>query len=416
MNENSTVKFEDKFVFKNQLPASVADTLYNSPIGSVYGPYRDGDLIKLSKIVAEKQMPDSVKAKHILVSWKGLQTQTDSLRTKEQAKVLADSILSVVKKDDSKFSDLAKKYSADTSSKVKGGDLGYFTSGTMVPAFNDYVFENAAGDIAIVETQFGYHIISITDQKNKQKAIKLATVVQDVEPSETTLNDVFKNTTRFEMAAGKGDFNKVAQKDNLTVNPVNQIGTLDEFIPGLGSQRSIVRWAFNEDTEVNDIKRFQVNDGFAIVRLTSKSEKGLQSAKIARTTVKPILIKEKKAEQLKAKIKGGSLEEIAKAASVSVKNAASLTQSNPTISGAGNEPKVVGAAFGLEKGKISKPIIGEYGVYVVEVTGKTESKELDNYQSFANKETTDRMNAVNSQVFKALEDKAVIEDNRSAFY
>ena len=416
INENSTIKFQDKFLFKKDLPTAVADTLYNIPVGGTYGPYKDGEYVKLSKVIAHKQMPDSVKASHILISWKGLQTQTDSTRTKEQAKVLADSIFSVVKRSKSKFADLAAKYSADSSNKDKGGDLDYFTPGRMVPAFNDYAFENNVGDMDIVETQFGYHIISIEDQKNKQKAIKLATVAQKIEVSEETSNTVYKNTTRFEMTAGKGDFSETAKADNYEVKPVNKIKALDEFVPGLQSQRAIVQWAFEEDRVVGDIKRFQVKDGFAVVQLTASAKEGLSSAADARSTVEAKLLNEKKAAQIIAAFSGVTLDEMAKSQNVTVKNAASLTLKNPTISGAGNEPKVVGTAFCLEKGKVSKPIQGEKGVYVIELTGKTEAKPLDNYKSFANKATTDRVNAVDSQVLKALKDAAEIEDSRSKFY
>ncbi len=416
VNENSAMKFQDKFSFKKDLPAAVADTLYNTPVGGVYGPYKDGGYIKLSRVVAQKQLPDSVKASHILVSWKGLQTETDSTRTKEQAKVLADSILKVVKRSKSKFTELAAKYSADNSNKDKGGDLDYFTFGRMVPAFNDYAFEGKVGDIGVVETQFGYHIIDIKDQKNKQKAVKIATIAQKIEVSEKTSNDVFKKTTKFEMTSSKGNFAEVAAADKYEVKPVNKIKALDEFIPGLQSQRTIVQWAFDEERAIGSIKRFQVKDGFAVVQLTAKAKAGLMSVADARTNVEGIIRNEKKGAKIIAGFSGATIEEIAKSQKVTVKNAASLTLKNPTISGAGNEPKVVGTAFGLEKGKVSKPIQGEKGVYVIEVTGKTEAKKLDNYKSYANKATKEQINAVDSQVIKALKEAAEIEDSRAKFY
>ncbi|KAA1243074.1 peptidylprolyl isomerase [Aquimarina sp. RZ0] len=414
--QNSAVKYADRFVFKKDLPATVADTLYNVPVGEVYGPYKDGQFIKVSKVVANTQLPDSLKASHILVSWKGLSTAGDVERTKDQAKVLADSLLSVIKVDKSKFLTLAKDFSADTSNKDKGGDLGYFPPGRMVPPFNDYIIENNVGDMGVVETAFGYHIISVEDKKNLQKAVKIATVAQEIEASEETINAIFTETTKFQIATKNSDFEEKAKESEYTVRPVNKISELADNIPGLGSQRSIVQWAFKEETKTGDVKRFEVKDGYAVVQLTAKAEKGVQKVVDASPAIKPILIKEKKAEMLKSKISGSTLDDIAKNQSQTVKTASALNMKTPTISGAGNEPKLVGAAFALETGKISEPIVGNNGVYVIEVVKKTPADGLDTYMSYAAQESKSKASTVNSGVFNALKEAAEIEDKRASFY
>ncbi|MBP2831690.1 peptidylprolyl isomerase [Aquimarina sp. U1-2] len=416
VNQNSSLKFDDRFKFKKDLPESAADTLYTMQIGEVYGPYKDGEYIKVSKVIAQKQLPDSAKASHILVSWEGLRTAGDLKRTKEEAKQLADSIIGVVRADKDKFSTLAAEFSADSSNKDKGGDLGYFVPGAMVPAFNDYVFENEVGDLGVVETQFGYHVITIEDQKNKQKAIKVATVAQKIEPSEKTINTIFTETTKFQIAARDKDFEEASKENELEVRPVNKIKELDENIPGIGSQRAIVQWAFNEETEVGAIKRFDIAEGYAVVQLTGKSAKGTMSVADASPTVKPILIKEKKIEKLKSKFSGSTLDEIAKNTSQTVKTASALNMKTPTISGAGTEPKVVGAAFALESGNVSDPIVGNNGVYAIEVTNSTPASGLDTYMSYAAQATKTQAGAVNSKVFNALKEAAEIEDKRAKFY
>ncbi len=416
VNENSVLKFDGSFKFKNNLPTTVAEELYNLAIGDVYGPYKDEDHIKISRMVAQKQMPDSVKASHILVSWVGLGTAGDTKRTKEDAKVLADSLLNVIKGDKSKFSALATEFSADNSNKAKGGDLGYFVPGTMVPVFNDYCFENKTGDQGIVETQFGYHIISIEDQKNEQKAVKIATVARKIEPSEKTINTIFTETTKFQISAKDKDFEEVSKENELTVRPVNKIKELDENIPGLGARRAIVQWAFKEESQTGEIKRFDIPEGYAVVQLTAKTSKGTMTVEDASPTVKPILIKEKKAEMLKNKISGSSLDAIASAQGQTVKIASALNRKTPTISGAGTEPKVVGTAFALESGSISNPIVGNNGVYVIEVTKKTPASGLDNYLSYTAQASKTQAGIVNSKVFEALKEAAEIEDKRASFY
>ncbi len=415
-DHNSAIKYTDRFVFKKDLPATVADTLYNVPIGEIYGPYKDGQYIKISKVIAHKQQHDSLKASHILVSWKGLGTAGDTERTKEDAKKLADSILTVVKVDKTKFVSLAKEYSADSSNKDKGGDLGYFAPGRMVPAFNDFCVDNKTGDMGVVETAFGYHVITIEDQKNIQKAVKIATIAEEIEPSEKTISDIFTETTKFQIATKDADFAEKAKENEYEVLPINKINELAENIAGLGNQRTIVQWAFNEDTKTGAVKRFEVTDGYAVVQLTAKAAKGIQKVADASPLIKPILIKEKKAEMLKNKISGANLEDIAKNQSQSVKTASALNMKTPTISGAGNEPKIVGAAFALEIGKISDPIIGNNGVYVIEVTKKTPADGLDTYMSYAAQATKTEANAANSRVFNALKEAAEIEDKRANFY
>ncbi|TSE08377.1 peptidylprolyl isomerase [Aquimarina algiphila] len=416
VNQNSAVKFDDRFKFKKDLPATVADTIYNLEVGDVYGPYKDGDFIKVSRVVAQKQIPDSVKASHILISWVGLGTAGDTKRTKEEAKALADSIIGVTRVDKAKFATLASEFSADSSNKDKGGDLGYFTPGAMVPVFNDYCFDNKTGDQGIVETQFGYHIISIEDQTDEERAIKVATVAQKVEPSEKTINAIFTETTKFQISAKDKDFEEVSKENELTVRPVNNIKELDENIPGLGARRTVVQWAFNEESKIGEIKRFDIPEGYAVVQLTAKSDKGTMTVEDASPTVKPILIKEKKAETLKAKISGTALDAIAQSQGQTVKVASALTMKTPTISGAGTEPKVVGTAFALEIGNVSGPIVGNNGVYVVEVTKKTPASGLETYMSYASQASKTQAGLVNSKVFDALKEAAEIEDKRARFY
>src|SRR5690606_7676045 len=138
-------------------------------------------------------------------------------------------------------------------------------------------------------------------------------------------------------------------------------------IPGIGNQRGIVQWAFEEDTKAGDLKRFEVSNGYVVAQVTAKNKAGLQSAETASAQDLPILRNEKKAELIMDKISGTTLEEIAKNQEAQVSTANAVTLGSPTLPGAGNEPKVVGTAFGLEEGAVSKPVIGLNGVYVVEV-------------------------------------------------
>lgn len=414
VNENSAIKYNNSFVFKSKLPTQVAATLFDGEIGDTFGPYKDAGYIKLSKLVAATKMPDSVKASHILVGWKDLGRGAE--RTKEAAKTLADSIKNTVSSDKSKFTDLAAQFSEDTSNKGKGGDLGYFTPGRMVPEFNDYAFENATGSIGVVETQFGYHVIKIEDQKNIQRAVKLATVAQKIEPSEKTINDIYANATQFVINARKDGFEAAAKEMNYATKPVSKMNELDENIPGIGKQRAMVRWAFEEDTDKQAVKSFDLPNGYVIAKLTARESKGVMNAEEASSKVLPILRNQKKAAQLSTKINGADLNAIAKDNGVTVKSASAITMKNSTISGAGIERKVVGTAFGLAENVVSKPIEGNKGVYVVKVTSKTPGQGLASYQGLANQQAVGQARKSQTAVLNALNKKADIEDRRAILY
>ncbi len=410
---SSDIKFDDRFVFKSSLPTEFADDIYNLNEGEVYGPYKHDGYFKVSKVVAVKQIPDSAKVRHILIPFIGAQSaQPDVTQTEAEAKTTADSLLAVLKRDRSKFEDFVTEFSSDQGSVNNGGRYDWHPYNTMVPEFNDFEFEGKTGDLGVVKTIFGFHIIEIEGQKDKKKAIQVGTIARAIEPSETTSNKVFRDASNFEIEAGKGDFEAVAKEKNYTVRPVNSIKALDESIPGVGNQRPIVRWAFNEDSETGDIKRFNVPGGYVIAQLVAKHKAGLMSVEDATARVLPILKKEKKAEIIRDRVSATTLEDLAAAEKTTVRTANGVNMKSPTISGAGREPLVVGAAFGLEEGETSKLIDGANGVYMIEVVKKTPAVELDNYQAAANRVEIQKSSAANSKVYNALKEAADIEDNR----
>ncbi len=416
VNERSDDKFQDRFVFKNQLPAAHADSLFNLNEGEVYGPFKFNGSWRISRVVETAQIPDSAQARHILVAWQGSPVGGQVTRSKQEAQQLADSLATVVRNNKDKFAEMASQFSADASNKEDAGQLGWFTPGAMVPAFNDFVFNNNEGSIGVVETQFGYHVIHIQEQTEKEKAVKLATVSRAVEPSEKTSNELFTEVTRFELAAKDANFSDLAKEGGKEVRPVKEIQQLEENIPGIGAQRRIVQWAFEDDVEVGDIRRFEVPSGYVVAQVTAVNKGGLKSAEAASSTVIPILQKEKKAAIIKNRINGNTLEAIAQNQGVQVNTANAVNRNSPTLPGVGSEPKVVGFAFGLETGKVSRPIAGEKGVFVIKVLQKNDAPQMESYRPYASREATARRTTVNTEVFEALEEAAEIEDNRARFY
>lgn len=412
VNANSDLPFDTTYIAKQDLPAAFAEQLFNLPVGEVFGPYMKDNYYCISKALGRKSGAKS-KASHILISWEGTQVPNKKeKRTKEQAKAKADGLLAQALANPGMFMMLAMSNSDDSSAN-QGGDLGYFAPGQMVKPFNDFVFNNPVGKIGLVETQFGYHIINVTD---KQDAVKLATIAQKIQPSEATNDKTYTQATKFEMDAANKDFDALVKQMKLTSNKAVRVKAIDESFGAISNQRQIVKWAFEGDTKIGSVKRFEVvNVGHVIVKLKSIAEKGLMTADEARPQVENILKNKKKTAKIMAKMKGTSLEAIAAANKVTVVNAIDLTIENPNVPGAGFEPKVVGNAFTSKVGQLSKPIEGNGGVFVVNTKLVTKAPKIQKYDEYVTKIKQQVVNYT-GRVMPALKNDADITDNRADFY
>ena len=418
LSENeSDSNLDVSFLYKNQVSQEVADSIFLGSKGKVVGPYTENEFLKVSKITEISRIPDSVKASHILIPFIGAQRVAPEVtRTEESAKKLADSILQVVKGKSDKFAILAKEFSSDKSNSDKGGDLDWFTYTRMTREFRDYTFTGKKGDLGVVKTAFGFHVIKIDDQKNIQNVVKLATFSRKIIPSEATENSIFRNAEEFSLAVSKGNkFMDVANKKKFTVKPAIGIKALDENVPGLGNQRQIVTWAFNKDTKAGDFKRFDLEGLHVVVYLTASQEKGLMSADKAINSVRPILVNEKKAEILAKKLQGSNLQSIAKSNNTNVKAAEGVTLKSPTLSGVGVEPKIVGAMYNAQQNKIYNSIVGDRGVYAFKMTKKEIPVALPNYEINRKRISDTRKNST-YKMYEAIKKALDIEDNRANVY
>ncbi len=415
----SDTPLDTKLYIKSKLNKTIADSVFNLSIGNVYGPYKDGEYFKLSKLIAVKQLPDSVKARHILIPFVGaLRADPSITQTEEEVKKTVDSLLTSIKKDKSTFADLAKNLSSDKGSGAKGGGLGWFTYDRMVPEFRDFTFENNIGDIDIVKSDFGFHIIDIEGQKNKQKAVSIATFSRKIEASEETENDIFQKAETFasELSNGKDmkELVKEAKEAKLIVQPVIGLNAMDEKVSTLGDQRQIVNWIFDKSTNVNEIKRFDIDKGYAIVKLTEKRKKGL-SIGTSKFKIKNILLKEKKSKLLKEKVKGDNLQEIAKVFNLTVNSSRAVSLGSPVLPGVGKSSDVVSVLTYLDENKTYSGIDDQNGVFVVKILKKDAPKALENYASLTGT-ISNTFRAKSLKAYDAIKKIADIEDNRASLY
>jgi len=417
LNINSAIKFFDSYVFKSSLSKSIADKIYELNPGEVYGPYSEDGFIKATKLIDTKFIADSAKVRHILIPYLGsFRSGPNVTKSKDQAKKTADSIFRVLSRSRGKFNSLLS-LSSDEVSNENDGVIEFAYIDGFAPEFRDFSFEKRVGSIDVVETDFGFHIIEILSQGKKQKAVKVGNLALKVEPSERTQDSIYNVASKFEIAVSEDNFRDYSKENNIKVNPVNNIGELDENIPMLGQQRSIVRWAYDENTETGDIKRFSLqNGGYVIAMLTSINDQGMMSYEKSSITALPKVKNQKKAEKIIKNISSSNLDEIASQNNVEVQTALSVNLNNPVISGVGNEPSVVGYAMGVSKDVTSSAIIGNSGVFYIYVTDRRKASSLENYQNMINMISSTRSTNVRNKSYTALKDKADIEDFRSTFY
>ena len=417
LNRYSDIKLYDSYVFENSFSDDISPKIYKLNKGELYGPYKEGDYMKVTKLLDVKKISDSVKVRHILIPYAGaIRAEAEELRTVDQSKKTADSIYRLVRRNRNNFKKLLS-LSSDKVSNENGGEIEFAYTDGFAPEFKNFSFENNVGKISVVESGFGFHIIEILSQTKKRKAIKVANLALRIESSERTIDSIFNSASKFEVLASKSDFRSVAKENNYSLRPINKVRDLDENIPGLGAQRSIVRWLYEEGTDVGDFKRFNLqNGGYVVAMLTSINKAGLMSNEKASITALPIVKNKKKAELILKKINGKTLSKISENQNQTIQTALAVNISSPTLSGVGNEPEVIGNSFGLEVGQTSKAILGNNGVFYIYLEKLNIAQDLPNYLTFSNNLSAAKINNLNTKIYEALKEVSEIEDKRVLFY
>ena len=350
---------------------SLAEFLLNNR-SAVYGPYLENNAYKISRIASVRMLPDSVRARHILIA-----PQNNNY---QQAKTIADSLADMLRKG-ADFEQLARENSTDQNSAINGGDLGWFNQKAMIQPFSDSVFFARKNDIKVVLTQYGAHVVQVTDQAKPVEKVQIATVEKEVIPSAKTTNKIYNDARNFALnVATLEDFNKKVEETGLT----KRLATVDKnekTLAGMDNAREMIRRIYMTEepglvSTTDGSIIFENGNKYTIAVLTDIEEEGTAPYNNVAATIKRILIQKKKAEQLKKELAAAqsgseSLLSVAQKVGAEVKEANEISFTSFQIPGAGIEPKVIAAASVIEQGKISAPIEGNQGVYVILVNNRT---------------------------------------------
>lgn len=415
VEQYSEVPFDSIYKTKGVLANEYADIIFGLNPGDVFGPYKDGNQMRISRFLDRKK-GGAIRASHILIAFDGANSAAPTVtRSKEEAQRLAQNLSRQARRNPDNFAQLAQENS-DGPSKSMGGDLGFFQEGTMTEKFFDFCNRNRVGRIGVVETEFGFHVIKITD---KEDVVLTADISKEIVPSEETSNSVFQKTTEFEMESNNQKvLDSVAQRYDYQVQYVQQVNLLDENLPALPRQRNLVQWLFDQDTKIGDVKRFSMSSGgYVVAQLSGVTEEGFVNMEAVKIEVFQKMLKEAKAAYLmKIHADQNNLDSLATAAESPVETASAVTQENSILVGAGSEPYVIGVAFALELNQTSALIEGNSGVYMIEVTSREIAEELESYQAYANALQTEENIRITTSIYEALRSSADIKDNRQLYY
>jgi peptidyl-prolyl cis-trans isomerase D len=385
--------------------------------GNVIGPFIDGNSFKVVKISdIKKDTIYSARASHILVKW-----ENETPEAKNAAKEKARGILKDIK-GGADFAAKARQFGTDGTA-TRGGDLGWFSTGKMVKPFEDAVFKATKPGLLndVVETDFGYHIIQVTNVKDNT-AYKVAIIERAITPSDNTTNSVYRKAEAFTAnISDVQEFNDKAAKEGLAAIDAKNLTAAERRINTLGEARQIIQWLFRE-AEVNKVSEvFDLQGELVVAIMTGETDKGYKSLETIKDQLTVDVRKKVQGKQIIEKLKGktGSLDEIAKAygPDANVYTTSSLKMSVNSLPTAGFDPKAVGLAFSLENGKRSEPYAGENGVFIIELQNKTvapESTELATYKAVL--EQQNATGRVSFNISEAIKDDAKIVDKRYKFF
>ncbi len=421
---NNNGNYRNYYYSVDEMPELVQSFIGDLNEGDVYGPYEESGAFTAIKLIDSKSIPDSVNARHIL-----RRADVNDPAQLDAAKAFIDSMYMLVTSGRADFDTLAQKNSHDTGSGLKGGDLGYFVQGSMVPAFNDVCFYSGSeGGYYVVESRFGVHLINILDKKylNQDEKKRVAFLGYPIIPREDTQNEV--NTSVADLLGEHRNIETLRtaleNRDDvsLEISPeLKKDGFQFGTVGGGATGRDMVRWMYDEDVEVGDVSpevytfsdpALYYDNKYVAVALRKINKTGARSLDDAREEITGLVRNMKKADKVASDVSSSDLSSIASKYSVTIDTVESVSFASPTLPGIGVEPKVIAAAMTREPNLVSGPIAGENGIYFINVMRRSEPSISSNLPVLRTTATTRQRAKVSESLMKSLRKNAKVVDGR----
>ncbi len=395
------------------------DDLFDAEPGTYFEPRRMGQSFQMAKLMDVQMRPDSMYIHHIFLSY--TEAGSQSGRNKTQSRQLADSLLKVINANPAQFGDLAVRFSEDPTAQQSRGELGWMLDGTLMSNLNKAALATPAGKATMAEAPNGFHILYVAQKTQPVKKILAAVVNIPIEPSTATTKSVYTRANQL-MADCHGNvaqMDSAARKIGMRVRK-NSVTELASSLPGVNSAREVIRWAFNDDTKEGSVASqvFEMENRYVIAGLSSINEDEYMSLDRAMEMpqIANMVRQNKKFNILAQKMEGSSLETIAQNNNVKIDTVFGMSMNGyPSLNG--YEPKIVGAMCGSTQGQLSKAFQGNNGVFrfIVDNIAAPESTPAEIVRLTNQLEMQYTQSAAN-RVYSALEEAAVIEDNRGFYF
>lgn len=410
----SLVNYSGIPVGKSAIPGDIAMQLDTLPLNKIHGPYYNhiDQTINMVKLIAKVSAPDSIQYRQIQIV--GADKNTN--------KKTADSIMTALN-NGTPFDSIAKKY-AQTGEKIWLTSKQY-EGATMGPEDIKYIKAITSGKVNALqnlEMSQANVILQVTDRRAMSDKYDVAIVKCPVTFSNETYSKAYNDFSQFlaanptleqmEANAASAGYQVISQ-ENLNSNSHN--------IAGVSNTSEVLRWLFNEDTEINEVsKMFECgnNDNMLVVALTGINPAGYLSQESVKDILTREVIKDKKAQMIQEKSAAWkSISDAKQMPGVLIDTIKHITFNSPVFvsSVASNEPAINGAVDKTEKGEFKNSIKGMAASYAFEVINKNKTSEKMDVKSEENMTNSKSIRGISQFVFD-LYSKAKVQDHRYLFF
>ena len=386
-------------------------TFFDVNVGTIVGPYQKGEAVILANVLSRTMVPDTAaKVRHILLQAKDVKDASEMAILNSKG----DSLVRLLK-NGADFTDLASRFSDDPGSKTNGGVYDFFPKGRMVKEFNDFSFNRRIGTIGSVETNYGIHVIEVLDRRKKVEEVEVAMIVRSLDASDKTKRDAYADANEFAIESTDQESLIASAKDaGYTSSDIKNVIRNATSLAGLIDATELVNWSYG--AEVGEISQpILIDNNYVVAILTLSKEEGVPAFEDVEEKMITGATKLAKGKYYASIMDGANLEEVASAVNATVKTAQKVSLNKATIAGSGAaaEHEVAGLAFSIPVGEMSKPIIGNHGIWVIAPESITEAEEKTNFLTEQSALATKARSGLSLAISNSIRDESNVTDNRN---
>ena len=399
---------------KRAYPFDIAAKLDSMAVGQTTAPFetKGDNTLNVVKLISKTQMPDSIEYRQIQIGG----------ATAEAAHKTADSVYTALKAG-ADFAELAKKYGQTGDSQWLTSAM-YENSNTMDEESKNYlnaINNLAVNDVKNLEFTQGNIVIQVLNRKAMVDKYDVAVIKHTIDFSKSTYSDAYNKFSQY-VSENKtlADLEKNAAKFGFNVQERKDLFNSEHNVAGLRATREAMKWIFDaKEGEVSPLYECGNNDNLLVVAMTKIHPVGYRSLDAVKDILRQEVIRDKKFEQLKAKLAGVADIAAAEAKGARIDSVNQITFSAPVFVQAtgASEPALAGAVAASKQGDFSKAVVkGNGGAYLFKVLKKSERPGAKFDEKVAEQQLQQQAMQAAGRFLQELYQKADVVDNRYLFF